>query len=356
MATNTEMVLGEYGDVEVFAKRIKSLMRGGEKLSINDAMSLAQFSKVTGLNPFIGECWWIPGSGAMIGVAGAIRLDQERAVREGSSSSPNISVCTPQEAGASDFELKDVIAAFRCEINDSRASWEYQKMFSACLESLRGSGVADPVPVAREICGPRPSWVGYGYSTKSEKSRMNKTQLARKRAEADALKKRIIVPFGAQLAQTDINPDYDVDASAEDASKKSNDQRLQELGFSDHEKHHEVGLGNTDIDFPITESAEIVETQELVIESKIPAPKAKQDSRIWSVSQKNVLIEAGKAENDFAAKGMLGLSNLPADATEAEILTWGTAYREKRESVNPDTGQKFLAPEAAKYADQKVSK
>lgn len=251
LAITTNQVLGEYGDIESYAKRIKTMMRGGEKLTINDAMSLAQFSKVTGLNPFIGECWWIPGSGAMVGIAGAIRLDQERASREGSSSSPNISVCTPQEAGATEYELKDVVAAFRCEINDSHASWEYQKMFSATLESLRGSGVVDPVSIAREICGPRPSWVGYGYSTKTEKSRMNKVQLARKRAEADALKKRIIIPFGAQLAEADVNPDY-VDAPAEDTPKKSKEQNLKELGFTDHEKNHDIGLGDTEQDFPVT--------------------------------------------------------------------------------------------------------
>src|SRR5258706_5569181 len=244
ITTNTSMIIGEYNDIEVYAKRIKQMMRGGEKLTINDAMSLAQFSKVTGLNPFIGECWWIPGSGAMVGIAGAIRLDQERAVREGSSTSPNISVCTPQEAGATEYEMKDIVAAFRCEINDSHASWEYQKMFSAALESLRGSGVADAVPAAREICGPRPSWVGYGYSTKTEKSRMNKVQLARKRAEADALKKRIVIPFGGQVAETDASPDY-VDAQPEDATKDTPKQIIERLGFTDDEKHHEIGLGDT---------------------------------------------------------------------------------------------------------------
>ena len=245
----TNMILGEYGEIETFAKRIKQMMRGGEKLSVNDVMSLAQFSKVTGLNPFIGECWWIPGSGAMVGIAGARRLEQEQARQTGSSSSPNFSVCDAQEAGATEVELKDVIAAFRCEINDSHASWEYVKMFTATLDSLRAAGVGDPVPVAREICGPRPSWVGYGYSKKSEPSRMNKIQLARKRAEADALKKRIVIPFGAEIAESDVAPDY-VDATEEPKQRRTVDQNLKELGFSDHEKNHDIGLGDVDKDFP----------------------------------------------------------------------------------------------------------
>jgi hypothetical protein len=80
-------------------------------------------------------------------------------------------------------------------------------------------------------------------------------------------------------------------------------------------------------------------------------PPVVNDDRIWTVAQKAVLIENGKAENDFAAKGMLGLSSLPADATEAEILKWGTAYRTHRNAVNPETGKRYTAPEAAAYAD-----
>ncbi len=79
-----------------------------------------------------------------------------------------------------------------------------------------------------------------------------------------------------------------------------------------------------------------------------------QEQRIFSVVQKQVLIEGGLADSDFAAKGMLGLSNLPVDATEAEILKWGTAYRSKRESIDSETGKKFLAPQAAEYANKEM--
>ena len=77
----------------------------------------------------------------------------------------------------------------------------------------------------------------------------------------------------------------------------------------------------------------------------------KKDSHVWSMSQKQVLIDNKLADNDFAAKGMLGLSNLPADATEAEILKWGRVYRQWRDTINPETGKKYLAPEAAAHAD-----
>lgn len=83
----------------------------------------------------------------------------------------------------------------------------------------------------------------------------------------------------------------------------------------------------------------------------VPAqPRVTQsEDRVWSVSQKNVLIQAGLAGNDFAAKGMLGLSNLPADATEAEIMKWGGLYREKR--GDPKSKDAPTSEEAAKYAN-----
>jgi hypothetical protein len=230
--SNTSLVLGDYGEIEEFAKRIKMLMRGGDKLSNPEVMALAQFAKLTNLNPFIGECWYIPGSGPMVGIAGARRLGQEQAGDAGGFSFPTITPVSPEEAGALESELKDVAAAFKAEITDTSAVFAYQKMFTATIQAMREAGVADPFAAAKEVCGPRPSWVGYGYSTRGERSRMNKTQLARKRAEADALKKIIVIPFGAQVADSDVSPEY-VDAPAEDVTpRRTKEQNLTELGFA----------------------------------------------------------------------------------------------------------------------------
>jgi hypothetical protein len=229
--SQTALIFGESQEIELFAKRIKTMMRGGDKLSATEALALAQVAKVTHLNPFIGECWYIPGSGPMVGIAGARRIDQEDAARRGGYSTVEVIPCEPQEAGAVESEVKDVAAAFRAEITDSMATLEYQRMFTATLASLRESGVTDPVPVAREICGPRPKWVGYGFSKKGESTRMSKVQAARKRAEADALKKKIMIPFGADVAEADVAPDY-VDATATDVpERRSREQNLHELGF-----------------------------------------------------------------------------------------------------------------------------
>lgn len=265
---STELMFGEAQEIEIFAKRIKTMMRGGDKLKNEEALALAQVATITRLNPFIGECWYIPGSGPMIGIAGARRVDQENAAARGGYSTVEVIPCDPQEAGALESEVKGVAAAFRAEITDSAAALEYQKMFVSMLQALREAGDKDPVPTAREICGPRPKWVGYGFSKIGESTRMSKVQAARKRAEADALKKKIVIPFGAEMAEQDIAPDY-IEAQATDPEpKRSHSQNMAELGFSDAEKNHDIGLGNLDADYPPAESK--------VLPRTIPYDDAKQ--------------------------------------------------------------------------------
>jgi hypothetical protein len=229
--TATELTFGDSDEIQQFAARIKLMMRGGDKLTGPEALALAQVSKVTGLNPFIGECWYIPGSGPMIGIAGARRLDQEQTAKKGGYSFPIVAPCSPEEAGALEHEVKDIAAAFKTEIQDSAATADYQKLFVETLQCMRQAGVEDPFSAAKEICGPRPIWTGYGFSKKNEQTRMNKTQAARKRSEADALKKRIVVPFGVQVAELDVAPAYDAEAEVKDLPRRSVEQNLADLGF-----------------------------------------------------------------------------------------------------------------------------
>jgi hypothetical protein len=231
--SSIELTFGTHTDIEAYARRIKLMCKGGKNLSDPEALALAQVATITHLDPFIGEVWYIPGSGPMVGIAGARRVDQEDTRERGGYSTVEVISCPPEEAGALETELKDVAASFRAEITDTAATLEYQKMFTATLASLRECGETDPVKVAREICGPRPKWVGYGFSKKSESTRMGKVQAARKRAEADALKKKIILPFGAQVAETDASPDY-VEATAQDVTpKRTEAQNMAELGFEE---------------------------------------------------------------------------------------------------------------------------
>lgn len=196
---NAIQIYGSTEEVTTLAKRFKTALRGGDKLNNNELIALAQISNITHLNPFIGELWYIPGKGPMIGIAGARRLWNEKSAAGGGWSSVVIATCTAEEAGYTG-DIKDLAAAFKATAHDSSATAQYQKIFTETIKVMRESGSTDPFADAKQICGPRPQWEGYGYSTVSETSRMNKTQLARKRAEADALKKCIDVPFGLEVS------------------------------------------------------------------------------------------------------------------------------------------------------------
>lgn len=81
------------------------------------------------------------------------------------------------------------------------------------------------------------------------------------------------------------------------------------------------------------------------------ASEKSNDTRVWSTAQKQALIDAHLADNDFSAKGMLGLSCLQENADAETIVEWGTIYRNYREETD-DAGKKIhLAPEAADFAN-----
>ena len=193
---------GQADDVYTLAKRIKIMVPGGSKLSDSEAQALAQVSLVTQCNPFIGEIWYIPGRGPMIGIKGARRHGNEQTLKAGGKDAywvPEMKPCSAQEVGYAG-KPEDLESAWCCTITDSVSSGLFQRMFLEAVNTLRAAGSKDPVGDAREICGRRPEWKGYGYSTRSEQSKMNKQALAMKRAEADALKKKFDIPFGADIA------------------------------------------------------------------------------------------------------------------------------------------------------------
>lgn len=201
------LVIGTYGDrdeIMSLAKRIKVMVPGGSKLNDAEAQALAQVSIVTHLNPFIGEIWYIPGRGPMVGIKGARRCGNEQIEDAGGRDAywnADLIPCSPEEAGAPD--PSKVAASYKCVITDSVSTIKYQKMLLETIRALREAQSPDPVGDAKEIVGKRPQWIGYGFSTIEEQSKMNKQALAMKRAESDVLKRKFYIPFGAGVGEGD---------------------------------------------------------------------------------------------------------------------------------------------------------
>ena len=227
---DADIAYGNREEISALAKRIKTMLPGGDKLSETDALALAQFATVTRLNPFIGECWYIPGKGPMIGIKGARRMENESTKDKDGYSWLQFDLISPEEAGAPD--PSKVFRAYRCTVNDSTATNQYLAIFKTALEMLMAAGSKDAYADAKELCGPRPTWVGYGFSLVGEPSRMNLDMAARKRAEADALKKRILIPFGADIADTETNDAIIVDVTPGEPHKHTEAENLSALGYA----------------------------------------------------------------------------------------------------------------------------
>lgn len=264
---------GETSDILSLAKRIKVMVPGGNKLSDSEAQALAQVSLVTQCNPFIGEIWYIPGRGPMIGIKGARRHGNQQVFEAGGREAywfPELKVCSGEEAGFKG-DIKDLEAAYKCVITDSVSSKAFQQMFLETVNSLRAAGSKDPVGEAREICGKKPEWIGYGFATRAEQSKMNKQALAMKRAEADALKKKFDIPFGAEVA----NGDTAIEAEASDWTETPPSTLAQTV----------------DEAFPVKEGEELPPVEIVSVLSEWAVSEA---AKFWNIDKQNAAKEINK--------------------------------------------------------------
>lgn len=208
------------GQVREIAQRLQAFAQGSQKLDESQALALAQIAIGHGLDPFNGEVWYIPGSGVTAGIKGHrraahIQLDRE-ANGKGANYWPEFELISQDEKALLNIPQKAL--AYRCKLRDTLTITAYTSQ----IEGLAKSGL--PWEVIKEIVGERPFTEGIGYAMPtvpdtscedchgkgwmksssgkpyhckcSEPSKMTAPQLAQKRAEADALKRRFDLPFG----------------------------------------------------------------------------------------------------------------------------------------------------------------
>jgi hypothetical protein len=181
-----------------------------------------------------------------------------------------------------------------------------------------------------------------GFTYLKTKDQANKGQYIEKQAAVLQTKTGVKINMGAnllkQLALVPVGTAVQITYRGEEKTNSGNKVKVYDVNLLNVPRANVAPL-----QVKPTQPAPVAQT-----------PPTSGDDRIWTVAQKAVLIDNGKADNDFAAKGMLGLSCLPADATEAEILKWGTTYRTRRNTINPETQKRYTAQEAAAFADDEV--
>ena len=166
-----QVVLQQYGERDTLSEmtyRIKQCVPGGTRLQDNEVKSLAQVALATGLNPFTGEIWYIPGKGPMAGIKGL-----RRRAREQSTYSVTLRAMRnsePEEHNIKPGDVGRICELFRHDV------------LQKAVEINKAAG---------EMVIPVKPLLGVGIWRKGDQVASSKsaTWMADKRAEADALRR-----------------------------------------------------------------------------------------------------------------------------------------------------------------------
>ncbi len=164
--------LAPYGTPEQLAemvKRVKFMVPGGDRLDDNAAYALATAAFVHGLNPIIGECWWIPGSGFMPGIRGLRRLGREQLGAYGATAEIAFKIIEkPKERER--YKIPLGALAFKAILRNSKKRRDWVDDAKKLREAL---GPDAPYDVLLENIGDLPQTIGYGYVTEEQMEEMD---------------------------------------------------------------------------------------------------------------------------------------------------------------------------------------
>jgi hypothetical protein len=186
-------------EVREMVDRIKAGMLGSSEWPAQAVIAMAQASIAHGLDPWNGEIYVLHNkntgeTGLMVGIKGLRKAARKqmppreqfythfKAVLPGSEDWKRYGLDEETNKGS-------VTMAVVCVLRRS----DVQAKHVEILERLHALGMT--LGDAIEMAGPLPSYEGVGIVRSNERSKMEKGQLARKRAEADAIKQAFDLPF-----------------------------------------------------------------------------------------------------------------------------------------------------------------
>lgn len=193
LRTNTSIALV---DADKLAARIKLMIFNGKKLSDDETMALATYAAVNDLNPFVSECYYLPGVGPTPGIAGwRKKADEQLEYEARRAACPSARFwcdyldTEPRETGAllaGDIAVKAVL-----HDTITKMQWE-QSILKNMIELLKNK-IENAASLAQEIAGPEPTWSAVGIVRAVENfgpDKMPRYERACKRAEKAAIRKR----------------------------------------------------------------------------------------------------------------------------------------------------------------------
>lgn len=260
-----------------YAQRLRYMIVNGAKLAEPEVFALAQYAAATLLDPFSGECWYIPGKGPCPGIAGWRKKAQEQLEYEAEHSGVKEGAHYWVEfypAGENDckFDAARGDIAFVAHLRDylTQKRWR-NDVFVAAKEimSLDPGKVpySEAMAIAREMVGKEPLVIGAGVVFAGENfggnDKFDRFERCKKRAEKAALRKRfprIHLPEPEGVDDVVDSGDYKIVMEEEEPKKKltaaDTTQIIKELGFEVEEPVAEAEYANVPTHHETTEKSE----------------------------------------------------------------------------------------------------
>jgi hypothetical protein len=230
-----------------FAQRLKYMLVNGQKLADHDVFALAQYASATGLDPFSGECWIIPGKGVCPGIAGWRKKAQEQLEYEAVTAKedgahfwvefteavPGDCVFDPTKGDIAYVAiLRDSITQHRWRLSVIEASKEFMAMGAKFDESMKQ---------ARDLVGKEPVWIGHGVVFSGENfggnDKFDRRERAQKRAEKLALRKRFPrIHLPEPEGVNDVVDAGEFSIAVDEIKPRSVEENMKALGFGDEPK------------------------------------------------------------------------------------------------------------------------
>ena len=233
------------------AARIKMLLPYGDKLTDANALALVAYSRLHGLDPFNGECFFLvkidkegkrTELGLHPGIKGLRKKAKEQIQKQDSQAFYRTSydMITPATIG---LDPEKVAIVVKVTLRDSISEGRW------IANAFKLSQVGYSKDEVEKLIGSCPVWIGYGMIKKEELWYLKQApiQMARKRAEADATRQRFDLPFADEIAE-EIAPGQGIDYVEAEFTptaqlpptngglKRSEVDQLRELGFDIEEE------------------------------------------------------------------------------------------------------------------------
>jgi hypothetical protein len=178
-------------------KRLSSMIINGEKLPPNKVEALVAFAMTNDLNPFNGECYYLPNIGPIPGIAGWRKKAQEQLNWEAQQAGePGAHYWVEYEKATTEEAKFDPNKdyAWKVTLQDWISNKKYRQSLYEALDKFSNvKDIDSPYHEAMKFIGHPPVWTGIGVVFSTENfgnDKMDRNERAKKRAEKIAIRKR----------------------------------------------------------------------------------------------------------------------------------------------------------------------